>query len=294
MLNKLILLFVTFLLLSCKEDTNKNLSLISNEQNNVVKNKSDFYNVLDLTCTSDDAMVKSCTYKDSLKVQIDYNNEPNTINFEINKQNYSYNLNSIFEGIGSNIYLYQKGLNKILLVELSYEYSSKIFVFQIENNEIFFLKNVEFTIPEGKYSYKIREKQDGISIILSNNGNEIEKMVGNYSLRKVLNKKIEQHVKILWDGTYSYCIPNLRTDTIKSVTCHEITISNNKAVIESNTRFFCNGEYKVYKNEDEIELKYNDGDESCKNSSFKIKKTNNEYFVNNPEKSTKWFKLNKN
>lgn len=91
------------------------------------------------------------------------------------------------------------------------------------------------------------------------------------SLRREVKeqKTIPYSLNAEWEGVYSYCVPDERTDEYKSVTCFEISISKNEVVVEGNTSF-CTGIYNMTGNKDEIELRYAGND--CKDHFFKLKK----------------------
>lgn len=72
-----------------------------------------------------------------------------------------------------------------------------------------------------------------------------------------------------WEGVYSYCVPEVRTDGMESVTCYEISIFKDEVTVDGNTSF-CTGIYNMTGNKDEIELRYAGND--CDDHFFKLKK----------------------
>lgn len=72
-----------------------------------------------------------------------------------------------------------------------------------------------------------------------------------------------------WEGVYSYCVPDVRTDGRESVTCYEISIFKDEVTVDGNTSF-CTGIYNMTGNKDEIELRYAGND--CEDHFFKLKK----------------------
>jgi uncharacterized protein YxeA len=82
-------------------------------------------------------------------------------------------------------------------------------------------------------------------------------------------KNIPFNLNAEWEGVYSYCIPDERTDEFKSVTCFEISIFKDEVTVDGNTSF-CTGSYNIKGNKDEIELRYAGND--CEDHFFKLKK----------------------
>lgn len=277
MVNKCLLLVAFFLAIACKKNISKNET---SEQKSRIEKSDDVYTSLKLNCIDNDGIIESCQYNNELKVKIDYNSNPNKINFEINKQNFIYNTGFIFQGVGTNMFLYQKNSEKILVVEYGYEYLSKLLVFQIENNNVFFVQELEFDTPDSKYYYQIGRDSQYMYITLNNEKKEIRRLNINYTNKKALEKISKQNIEFIseWKGTYNYCFPNVRTDTIKSVTCHEITVMDDKATVDANDAY-CTGRYKISGNKNELELKYDGNENECQNYYFKMKKENGKILV---------------
>ncbi|MDM1553124.1 MULTISPECIES: hypothetical protein [Chryseobacterium] len=284
MVNKCLLLVVTFFLaIACKKNISKSET---SEEKTRIEKSDDVYTSLKLNCLDNDGIIESCQYNNELKVKIDYNSNPNKINFQINKQNFIYNTGFIFEGVASNMFLYQKNSKKILIVEYGYEYSSKLLVFQIENNNVFFVQELEFDTPDSKYYYQIGMDSQYMYITLNSEKKEIKRININDINKKILEKIGKQNIEFIseWKGVYNYCVPNVRTDTIKSVTCHEITVLDDKASVDANDAY-CTGRYKISGNKNELELKYDGNENECKDHFFKIKKVNGKilvYDINSP------------
>lgn len=74
-----------------------------------------------------------------------------------------------------------------------------------------------------------------------------------------------------WEGVYSYCKPDERTDEFKSVTCFEISISENEVTVEGNT-LFCIGTYSIKGDKDEVELRYAGDENDCEDHFFRLKR----------------------
>ncbi len=72
-----------------------------------------------------------------------------------------------------------------------------------------------------------------------------------------------------WEGVYSYCVPDIRTDGRASESCYEISIFKNEVTVDGNTSF-CTGIYNITGNKEEIELRYAGND--CEDHFFKLKK----------------------
>lgn len=95
------------------------------------------------------------------------------------------------------------------------------------------------------------------------------------------NKSQEKTISIIkknnteFNGLFSICTPNKRSDTIKSETCYEILIKSNMAYIDGNTSI-CSGKYSITNvNENEIQLIT----ENNPNCQFKIKKSANKFYI---------------
>lgn len=82
-------------------------------------------------------------------------------------------------------------------------------------------------------------------------------------------KNIPFNLNAEWEGVYSYCIPDERTDEFKSVTCFEISIFKDEVTVDGNTSF-CTGPYKIKGNKDEVELRYAGND--CEDHFFRLKR----------------------
>jgi len=207
MLHKFIWLPLLFLF-SCQKESNKEVFKDAQHKKNVkVENK--FYNKVNISCKDNEGLVDFCHYKD-LQVHLDYNVQPNSIIFNLNKKKYCYQLDSVFEGIGSEILLYRKNSDQVLIVELLYEYSSRLLLFQINNDNLYFLKHIEFNIPDGKYNYQVEEIKSGIAVLL-NSGNLTEKKEIKFSEKKKIND-LNGHLSELekWTGTYKCAIEVMR------------------------------------------------------------------------------------
>lgn len=195
MKNLIVLFFFILFVISCKQDKSK-----VSQQKVFFESNHNVYTSLKLSCIDNDGIIESCQYNNELKVKIDYNSNPNKINFEINKQNFIYNTGFIFEGVGSNMFLYQKNSEKILIVEYGYEYSSKLLVFQIKNNNIFFVEELEFETPDSKYYYQIETDSQYMYITLNSEKKEIRRLNINYTNKKALGD-IQFNYKINYKST---------------------------------------------------------------------------------------------
>lgn len=93
------------------------------------------------------------------------------------------------------------------------------------------------------------------------------------SLRKEVaeQKAIPYHLNADWEGVYSYCKPDERTDEFKSVTCFEISISKNEVTVEGNT-LFCIGTYSIKGDKDEVELRHAGDESDCEDHFFRLKR----------------------
>lgn len=227
MLYKFIWLLLLFLF-SCQKESNKEVFKDAQHKKNVqVENK--FYNKVSISCKDSEGLVYFCHYRD-FQVHLDYNARPNSIIFNLNKKKYSYQLDSVFEGIGSEILLYRKNSDQILIVELLYEYSSRLLLFQINNDNLYFLKNIEFNIPDGKYNYQVEEIKSGIAILL-NNSNLTEKKEIKFSEKKKIND-LDKYLSELekWNGTYKCTIEVVR-DMNEHTSEYSFYIKDKKAVL---------------------------------------------------------------
>lgn len=72
-----------------------------------------------------------------------------------------------------------------------------------------------------------------------------------------------------WEGVYSYCATDVRTDDRESVSCYDISIFKDEVTVEGNTSF-CTGTYKMTGNKDEIELRY--AGNGCEDHYFILKR----------------------
>lgn len=124
--------------------------------NNALQNKSSItYHPVDLKCTSSDDFISTCSNQEGFESKINYDN--NHIEFCIQNKFYQYSFGNTFEGIATRGYLY-KGISDMLyIVEFSYEYTSKLLLFQIQKDNLFFIRSVEFEMGEGDYFYSISQ-----------------------------------------------------------------------------------------------------------------------------------------
>lgn len=72
-----------------------------------------------------------------------------------------------------------------------------------------------------------------------------------------------------WEGVYSYCVADIRTDDRESESCYDISIFKDEVTVEGNTSF-CTGAYKMTGDKDEIELRY--AGEGCEDHFFRLKR----------------------
>lgn len=72
-----------------------------------------------------------------------------------------------------------------------------------------------------------------------------------------------------WEGVYSYCAADVRTDDRESESCYDISIFKDEVTVEGNTSF-CTGTYKMSGNKDEIELRY--AGDGCEDHFFRLKR----------------------
>ncbi|REC62425.1 hypothetical protein DRF65_10030 [Chryseobacterium pennae] len=93
------------------------------------------------------------------------------------------------------------------------------------------------------------------------------------SLRKEVTeqKAIPFNLYAEWEGVYSYCKPDERSDGFKSVTCFEISISKNEVTVDGNT-LLCIGTYSIKGNKDEAELRYAGDENVCEDHFFRLKR----------------------
>ncbi|WP_347217357.1 hypothetical protein [Chryseobacterium sp.] len=94
--------------------------------------------------------------------------------------------------------------------------------------------------------------------------------------QETINKEVVEQKKLPsldlnaeWEGVYSYCVDDVRTDEFKSVTCYEISIFKDEVTVDGNTTI-CTGTYSIRGNKEEIELRYAGND--CEDHFFKLKK----------------------
>ncbi len=158
---------VILFLFSCKKT---DLKTENKEATNTVESIGKEFKQVALECSSNDYMVDNCSYKD-FKFKIDYDVIPNGINFSLGKKKYYHNLNFSFEGIGNSALLFENDNRKIFILELEYEYNKKLLVFKIENNSIFYLKDIDYEIASDQnvsVNYKLNEINDKLDIYLQN------------------------------------------------------------------------------------------------------------------------------
>ena len=138
----IILISIIILLVSCKEKINSNNKLVIEKTNERKEKKNNnilkWYKQVNLNCNEQETP-KRCVAK-NFQIVFSFEQEPNIIKM-INQENTSqYQLKNYFEGIGYNPLLFELEKERIILVELIFEYSSKFLVFYL-HDELYFVNS---------------------------------------------------------------------------------------------------------------------------------------------------------
>ncbi len=131
-------------------------------------------------------------------------------------------------------------------------------------------KYLLLTIPFLFFSCKQEKKKSEPKIADTNIPEQKKEVPDSLHKTAVEQKTIPPfNLNAEWEGVYSYCKPDERTDEYKSVTCFEISISKDEVIVDGNTSF-CIGNYSIKGNKDEVELRY--AGEDCEDHFFKLKR----------------------
>jgi len=166
------------------------LFISSLEINIKAQDIKDRYLQTKINCIKEEDFVLSCKCLKDFHISINYDSNPNFINFLFKKIKKRYNIN-VFQGLASNVYMYKRNEKQILLIELLYEYGSNVLVFYYYEDKIYFLKELVFNIPsdmEGSWSYDIIDNKEDILIGIkyAKFGNKINYSTINFSSKKIL------------------------------------------------------------------------------------------------------------
>ena len=151
-----------------------------------------------------------------------------------------------------------------------------------------------FHLKDDKGSPKLYAKYNSIIVNFSKsykNDDDVNKTlteVEKHNILQLMDKNVFNAKYVNFNGNFSICIDKESDNSIKSVSCYEISIIDNKAIVDANS-FLCKGEYQIYfiKN-NEIKLQSNKGTDCF----FYIKKEKDSYFIKK-ENSFDWLLLKK-
>ncbi|MFV0531528.1 MAG: hypothetical protein ACK5MD_08825 [Flavobacteriales bacterium] len=208
-----------------------------------------------------------------MRFNIDYNSPSNILYFNNKENNYKYDLNFFFEGVGSQSYLFGNNKVKILILEFEYEYNYTLFIFKITDNNFSFLKQVDVEIQSDAdtfHSYILQQQNNILVIdiqfpyenrlieIKDNNGQKIEKL-----------KTIDNDAS----GSYKSTIQIIRGKEAYELD-YNFKIQNSKAVLNR----VINGEHSTI---DLTVTKISENDivltSKANNEEYIIRKKGNEY-----------------
>lgn len=136
-----------------------------------IYSQKNFYKEISLSKENTDGILKKFDYKSSISCTLFYDSLPNSFVFKDNQNTYKQNLNFVFDGTGSDAFLFQKLKDKILILKFSYEYSDKILIYKISNSNFNFLREILINTENDKdtwYKISVLSRKNGVEIVLNN------------------------------------------------------------------------------------------------------------------------------
>ena len=209
------LLLILFFFTACKKTDLKteNKPLLNSETQKNLNFKE-----LHLNIISKDDILEKCE-NENLKFKLNYENNNNSVIISLNEESFIHNFGFNFEGIGSNAVLFENDNRKIFILEFEYEYSVKFLVFNISNNSVSFLEEMEFEISSdgnSKVKFELSEIKNILQVLVLNQKREIDINSGQ-------NLKLATKL----DSEINYQNTNLEINKSWALNCkNELTVLN--------------------------------------------------------------------
>lgn len=222
------------------------------------------------------------------QLSIEFWNQLENSFFRIKKSDktFNHNLDSFFEGLGYKISLYQKDKNFIIMINLEYEYTNKILLFDLNTNDrVEYLGSFTIEIHENSpsteetelfyYKDSLKFKFDKEIKIIKKNGD-----VGLNTIVKNEDIQSKDILKWNWEGTYVFELLDIERMGESHSISYRFFIGENSfietTINESSTKkFYCN---KVKVTKDTLIIR-----KEKSNKDYVLLKSRDQFFISGDE-----------